>query len=106
MYTRALLRRRPRLASSRHDARAPRVAGMSRAEAYFCRGPLSKTLDYELTCVAGIRRLPCRGCDPCRDPRIRRLPCREWADSVVGLGKAHDFLPYGLYKKALAREVI
>ena len=40
-----------------------------------------------------------------RVARIRRLPCREWADSVVGLGKAHDFPPCRLYKKALASEV-
>ena len=60
---------------------------------------INEALTCGLTCVAGIRRLPCRA------PRIRRLPCREWADSVVGLGKAHDFLPYGLYKKALASEI-
>ena len=53
-------------------------------------GPLSETLDCGLTCGAGIRRFPCRECDPCQE---RRLPCREWVDSVVGLRLAHDFLP-------------
>ena len=57
-------------------------------------------VDSGLTCVAGGATLA-----GTRVARIRRLPCREWVDSVVGLGKAHDFLPYGLYKKALASEV-